>query len=179
MSLRILPLKNLAKRHEGLTPEIAACFLQAAGVCLDKHHISPVNFLVEDYSEKYEVQVSWRKTDSKTQGAWANRSDRIRDGAYACAIAAVEEGRKLFAVQRAETLTGADYYVAPSEASLDDLESWSRLEVSGTDLNKTEVRSRLKKKVSQTIKGISNLPAIAVIVGFKVKLIVMKSIESE
>lgn len=179
MSLRILPLENMADRHEGLTPEVADYYIQAASVCLDKYHISPVNFSLEDNSDKYEVQVNWQEVDDKTKRAWANKSDRIRDGAYAFAIASVEEVRKLFAVQRAETLTGSDYYVAPIDVSLDDLENWFRLEISGTDLNKTEVRSRLKKKVTQTLKGNSNLPAIAIVVGFKVKLIVMKSVANK
>ncbi len=177
MNARPLQLKNMSDRHEGLTPEIAACYSQAADVCFDKHHISPVIFSLEDNSAKHEVQIIWDEVDDRIKKAWANESDRVRDGAYACAIASVEEIKKLFAIQRAETLTGSDYYVAPINADSSDLEDWYRLEVSGTDLNKTEVRSRLKKKVSQMIKGISNLPAIAVVIGFKAKLILMRSID--
>lgn len=34
-----LPLADMATRHTGLTEEVSSCYLQAARVCLDRHHI--------------------------------------------------------------------------------------------------------------------------------------------
>lgn len=83
-------------------------------------------------------------------------------------IAAVEAGRQLYAVRRAETGTGADYYIGPMDADLDDdLENCFRLEVSGVDRGgEKEVRILLSEKVTQARKGKSSLPAIAGVVGF-------------
>jgi hypothetical protein len=78
----------------------------------------------------------------------------------------------LVAVRRAETLTGADYYVAPVGADINDMETCLRMEVSGVDAgNAPEVRARLRQKLRQTEKGRSNLPALAAVVGFRERLI--------
>ena len=78
---------------------------------------------------------------------------------------------------RAETLTGADYYVAPVNNQIEDLEECFRLEVSGTDLDRHELRRRLNVKIRQTLEGKSNLPALAIVVGFRVKQILLQFAE--
>lgn len=94
------------------------------------------------------------------------------------AIAAAELARGLFAVRRAKTGTGADYYLAPSDADVEDLEECYRLEVSGTDAGtEREVRQRVLQKVEQAHRGASNLPAVAGVVGFTVRLIVFADAE--
>jgi hypothetical protein len=80
----------------------------------------------------------------------------------------------MYAVKRAETLTGADYYIAPANRRADDLEDCLRLEVSGTNMDAYEVNRRLRIKVNQAEHGESSLPAIAVVVGFKVRLIAIQ-----
>jgi hypothetical protein len=109
--------------------------------------------------------------------AWANETDATEAGAYACAIAALELSRGLYAIQRAETLTGADYYVAPIDSTEEDLENWYRLEISGTQLARIGANSRLKTKIRQAQRGKSKLPAIATVVGFKAALIVIQTVE--
>jgi hypothetical protein len=113
--------------------------------------------------------VSWEVSDDRTRGALANRDDATRDGAYGCIIASVELSEGLYAVKRAETKTGADYYVAPAGKTIDDLEDCWRLEVSGLDKgNDAAVARRLREKVQQTKDGASNLPAIAGVIGFEI-----------
>lgn len=172
-----LPLENMSNRHLGLTPEVASYYLQAACVCLDRHHEPPTDFLLNSDSQETLTVVEWNPTDDRTKSAWANKDDATRDGAYAVALASTELSKGLVAVHRAETKTGADYYVAPIDTTSDDLENWYRLEVSGTDLDEYEVKARLKVKVEQTKKGNSNLPALATVVGFKVKQIFVKTVE--
>jgi hypothetical protein len=120
------------------------------------------------------VQVEWDLADERSRRAWANRDDATRDGAYACAIAATELA---YEMRRAETLTGADYYVAPLGRGVEDLEDCWRLEVSGTISNEYEMNRRLREKVEQASEGRSNLPALAVVVGFMVKIIAMRTVE--
>jgi hypothetical protein len=110
--------------------------------------------------------------------AWANNDDTTRDGAYGLALAAVEITRGLVAVSRAETRTGADYYLGTPDAVLDDLEASIRLEVSGTDEGgESVINSRLRQKLEQASKGCSNLPAMALVVGFKALRIVSEDVK--
>lgn len=163
-------------RHRALTPSLAASYLEAASVCLSLHHASPTQFALEENQSESVVSVVWAEPDERTKAAWANRDDATRDGAYALAIAALEMCRGLYAIRRAETRTGADYYIAPKSFASDDLEDWSRLEVSGTHLDRSEVKRRLRMKLFQAKRGRSNLPAIAAIVGFGVRLVLIESV---
>jgi hypothetical protein len=114
----------------------------------------------------------------QTRMARANTTDATEAGAYACALAAIEQTRELYAIQHAETLTGADYYMAPVGDEGIDLENCYRVEISGTDLATLEVRRRLKVKLHQLRSGQSDLPAIAIVIGFKASLILIQTLET-
>jgi hypothetical protein len=43
-----LPLLNMADRHHALTPALAASYLEAAIICLDRHHLSPKEFTIDN-----------------------------------------------------------------------------------------------------------------------------------
>jgi hypothetical protein len=175
----LLPLKNMAQRHRGLTPAIADSYVEAACVCLDRYHTPPVVFDIEDGRQRRQATADWCVTDARTRGAWANQTDSTEAGAYACAIAAVELTQGLFAVRRAETLTGADYYIAPSGHDPNDIEGCLRLEVSGTSSTEpSDVKYRLRQKLKQVEAGRSNLPAWAAVVGFGVHMISLALLES-
>ena len=76
-------------------------------------------------------------------------------------------------------MTGADYYVAPRDKASDDLEDCLRLEVSGVDHGPdSTVRQRLRDKLTQVAGGNSNLPAIAGVVGFKIRLILLAELKT-
>ena len=95
----------------------------------------------------------------------------------ACTLAAVEFSTGLVAVYRAETRTGADYYVAPADAEIEDLEDCIRLEVSGVDRGDLRLlRRRLIEKINQVESGNSNLPAMAGVTGFRCRKILLSSI---
>ncbi len=177
--LQPLPLNKMDERHHGLSHALAESYLEAARVSLDRHHASPQEFTLNDDNKESEVLVQWDKSDERTKGAWANNDDATRDGAYACALAATELSRDYFAVKRAEKLTGADYYVAPNGAMVQDLENYYRLEVSGTNLDSSFVRTVLRNKVKQAQDGRSNLPALAAVVGFKARLIIIQTVGLE
>jgi hypothetical protein len=157
----LLPLANMAERHYGLIQPVAEGYVAAARVCLDRHHESPAHVGINNSTSEIQAQVKWEKADERTRGALNNEIDTTEAGAYACIIAAVELSEGLFAVRRAETSTGADYYVAPAGKGLDDLEDCFRMEVSGTDRgNMKAVQRLLQRKVQQTREGNSNLPRL-------------------
>jgi len=82
------------------------------------------------------------------------------------------------AVHRAETKSGADYYVAAAGEAPEDLENCIRLEVSGVGRgDSATVARRLKQKVDQSAVGASNLPAFATVVGFKARIILLSPLE--
>ena len=173
-----LELKDLHERHTGLTPSLGGVFYEAASVCLNRHHESPVEFEVHHNGESNKRVAEFEKPNETTLNAHANDIDATEAGAYCVCLAAVEAEETLIAVKRAETLTGADWYVAPVGSSLEDLEDFFRLEVSGTDSgNRSAIQTRLLEKVAQTRKGASNLPAIASVVGFKEKQVAIQRVK--
>ena len=173
-----LPIHDMAERHHGLTVAVAESNTEAARVCLDRHHESPVGFEITHSNRVTNVVTEWKKTDERTRGAWANEIDATEAGACACALAAVEVCDGLVAVGRAETKTGADYYIAPAGALLHDLEDSLRLEVSGVDHgDQSVVNQRLQQKLEQAAAGASNLPAMAGVVGFRARVIRLSRVE--
>ena len=65
----------------------------------------------------------------------------------------------------------------PFDEVVEDLENCYRLEVSGTDGDETEVNRRLHVKIKQALHGNSDLPALAAVVGFRVRMIVIATAE--
>ena len=172
-----LPLRNLHERHRALTVAVGSSYEEAAAVCLQRHHAPPVDLALSDNGSSSSRSVDWVPPDERTRDAWANVTDATEAGAYGCVIAGVEALRGLFAVRRAETRTGADYYIAPAGAGVDDLEDCYRLEVSGVDHgDEREVLSRLNAKVRQARAGNSSLPALAGVVGFAARLITVQDV---
>ena len=158
-----LRIESLHERHTGLTASLAGTFFEAASVCLGRHHISPVEMIIACDGNASTQTVEFPMADVRILSAYANDIDTTEAGAYGVSLAAVESKEQLIAVRRAETLTGADWYVAPIGTEPDDLESCWRLEVSGVDAGGlTVVEARLRQKIDQTKRGASNLPAIAV-----------------
>ena len=173
-----LPIHDLAERHRGVTRALGESYTEAARVCLDRHHVSPVTFELRSKGNTLDGVVEWTSTDERTKGAWANEIDTTESGAYACALAAIELTSEMVAVHRAETKTGADYYIAPRGMEVSDLEDCYRLEVSGVDKAPVHiVEGRLRLKLNQAAKGKSNLPALASVIGFRAKLVLVENLE--
>ena len=178
--VRELNLRDMHTRHRGLTVDIAGTFWEAASVCLNRHHTSPTEFMVSDNGNSAAARLAWTVPDATLSGAWANESVATENGAYGCIIAAIEVFRSFFAVRRADTGTGADYYVGPAGSGEEDLENCLRLEISGVDRGSNkEVARRLLQKVAQARRGESNLPAIAGVIGFEAKNIMLADVSGK
>ena len=176
-------IEQLHKRHGGVTPEQAAFFSQAASVCLAKRNgSSPAEF--DTVVERQDLQPStaqhlarWTKPASRTESAWSNSNEATEFGACGVVIAAIEREHGLFVCSRAETKTGADYFVSPVQdlvglPGMPNVDDVKRLEVSGCDAgNASVVRRRVTEKVEQTKRGESGQPAIAAVVGFACQLV--------
>ena len=176
-------LAALHERHPGLTKALGDTYFEAASVCFDRHHDSPVDISIECDGRNSIQSINFQKPDTRMINSWANDIDTTESGAYGVCLATVEFEEQLVAVRRAETLTGSDWYVAPVGKELttfDDLEHCYRLEVSGLDTGgQAMVEARLKEKIKQTRHGKSNLPAIAAVVGFKEKIVKTRRVSEE
>jgi len=163
-----LKFHDLSTRHYGVTESISGTYAEAACVCLDRHHAPDVSFALEDAGKSFVASASWTSpVEARVLAAWNNVTDTTEAGAYGLALAAVEYSRGLVAIRRAETLTGADYYVDDPNTPIDDLETSFRLEVSGMESgNDAAIKARLNQKIAQTKKGKSNVPALACVVAF-------------
>jgi hypothetical protein len=145
-------------------------------VCLARHHAPPTTpFRLLRGNGQQLRALHWSEPSETAQLAFNNRDDATRDGAYILAIAAVECELGLVALMRAETRTGADYYVGSPGAQ--DIESAYRLEISGTDLGTPfDLRRRLAEKIDQVRAGQSHLPAFASVVGFRQAAILIQEV---
>jgi hypothetical protein len=164
-------------RHPGISFGVCEAFSEAADVCLSRHHNPPRTvFSIECCGNKSTCALFWKQPDNTAVRAWNNRDDATRDAAYIVAIAVAEKELGLVALSRAETRTGADYYVGRPGAK--DLEDAVRLEVSGVDHGRIgDIRGRLRQKEEQALQGDSCLPAYASVVGFRTAMVLMKFVE--
>jgi hypothetical protein len=168
MNSKALKIDALHERHPGLTPSLAGVLEEAACVCLSRYHTSPVLLDLRYAAREEQLALPFQEPTARTRRAHANEIDTTELGAYGVSIATLEAVAGLVTVSRAETLTGADWYVAPSGAPVDDLEQCLRLEVSGIGRGPiSSIASRLREKLAQAARGHSNLPALASVVGFE------------
>ena len=174
MSVDLPELRTIRyPRHPGISPSVCEAFSEAADVCLSRYHLPPrTEYVIEFRNNMSRRGLYWRKPDTTAERAWLNRDDATRDAAYIIALAAAEKELGLVALSRAETRTGADYYIGQPNAI--DLEDAIRLEVSGVDHgDRPAIRRRLRQKEEQVRRGDSYLPAYASVVGFRETIIIM------
>lgn len=170
-------LRDLHWRHPGLTASLCESYAEAASICLSRHHEPPAQIAIARGSSVCRREVDWPPPDDRAKRAWANRDEATRDGAYSLSLAGVEAEYGLVAVSRADTGTGADYYIAPP-GEHEDLENAYRLEVSGIDRGgESDIRSRLQQKILQVRNGLSGGPALVAVVGFAARRIALKEVE--
>jgi hypothetical protein len=164
----LLNLRSVrAPRHPGVTDAVCEAYSEAAEVCLARHHAPPSTLLhIACDGRKSDKSLIWSAPTETAQRTWGNHDDSTRDAAYIVSLAVVEYALGLVALSRADTRTGADYYIGRPEQS--DLEKAFRLEVSGVDRGgMADIRRRLNSKEGQVRRARSFLPAYASIVGFR------------
>jgi hypothetical protein len=177
LKAEVLEIHDLSVRHYGVTKALGDSYTEAARVCLHRHHASPQTFQVDRELDRTVASVEWAPPTPRELAAHANNIDATEAGAYAMVLAGVELTDGLVAVHRAETRTGADYYLASVGSATNDLEDCIRLEVSGISRGETQdVKDRLGVKVRQAAKGKSALPAMAGVVGFSCRTMMIKNV---
>lgn len=172
-------LEQLYHRHPGLTVSVCMSYAEAASVCLSRHHQPPVDFQVTNSGAQSIRQVNWNPPDDRTRRAWNSRNVATEFGASGLCLAAVEAELGLVAIMRADVPSGADYHLAPLDGYR-DLEAACKLEVSGTDSGSVAgVNRRLREKIRQAKQGRSNLPVLAGVIGFLVKVVALELVDED
>ncbi len=95
-----LLISNLSERHHCISKARENSLYEAAQICLDRHHRSPVDFTIDDTGERLQVSAEWEEPNERARAAWANRNEATENGACACVLAAVEITSGMFAVYR-------------------------------------------------------------------------------
>ena len=148
---RYLPrIRELYRRHPGLTQALSCSYEEAAAVSLSRVHQPPTSFAVSASGRIASSYVQWNSPTDREVRAWANATDRVEAAAYGVSLAAIEAEMDLFAIARARTLSGCDYYVAPA-GNDDYLENAIRVEISGTE---SSIRGRISERVSRKAKQV-------------------------
>lgn len=154
---------SLHQRHPGLTASIASAVAEAASVCLRRHHHPPAAYEIWYDDARSTLVLDWRVPDEQTRAAWGNAIETTEAGAVGLVLTALERSTPLVAVRRAETRTGADYYIGPPGTGREDLEHCLRLEISGVDRGPVSaVYLRVAQKIQQTLRATpTSLPSWA------------------
>jgi hypothetical protein len=161
-----------------LEPSLIETNAQAAEVCFDSNHRSPVHLTVLlDGAENGKYEVSWEALSDRQRRSHRNELNAAEYGGYGVALAVVRRVLNLRGYERADHLSGADYYAIPAGES--DFEKAVRLEVHGTQ---TELMStfnwRVREKTQQLRNGASNLPGIACVVGFRLTMVMLQAVQN-
>lgn len=154
--------------------------LQQAQLHLRHPGLTQTEYDIWDRDQHRALLLDWNTPDERQLAAWANATEATEAGTVGLVLLALEACTGLVAVRRAETRTGADYYVGPPGTGREDLEHCLRLEISGVDQGSSStIYRRLAEKIEQAIRGESNLPALVGVVGFKMRLVVLEPVEDE
>jgi len=177
-------LSELNRTHPGVTPSWAPALCEAAAVALSRHHAPPKAFRIIADGEPSEIRFRWTPPVPSQISGNANELDTTMHGAYAISLRSVEFRMGLVAIGRAEACSGADWYVAPPGAGLDenglpDLDDprVRRLEVSGQDKGTLGHRTHVKEQ--QLRLGRSSIPGIAAVVGFEIAMVRLEHVATQ
>lgn len=160
-----------------LEPSLVETNAQAAEVCFELKHTSPVRLTVvlDGAVNSDPFEVHWKELSASQRRSHRNVLNAIEHGAYGVALAIMRRLLDLRGYSRADHGSGADYYVIP--AGEDDLENAIRLEVRGTDTAEMyEVNRGVHDKVQQLKRGKSNLPGMACVVGFTLTTVKLQAV---
>jgi hypothetical protein len=171
-------IEALHESHSGMTAALCSVLAESVSVVLTRCDFAPPTlFDLHAQSRSSSALLVWQKANERRLRAYQNQDDSVRDAAYGVAIAAVEIETDLRVVSRADTRSGADYYLDRNDLAADQpkeatFEGSYRLEVSGVgDGDADAVRQRLHSKRRQLSNGRSDKPGIAGVVGFRARLI--------
>jgi hypothetical protein len=185
----VLRCHDLHKRHWGVCDLTAQLYSASVNMCMERHHASKsVDFAVQRNSLELVATVEW--SDSIRLFRHSHAADRATEfAAYAIALATIELTDELVALTWAYKGSRVDYFLVPAkeaDAAWDDLENAIPLsslgtvgmEVSGVDAGNTaRVNTRVKAKREQARSSPEERPAIACVVAFLLKKIILKDVD--
>lgn len=165
METEEIHLGSLKKGTPGITPEVGGSLAQAAAVCLEKQKHTSGKEMRIDGDFKSMFMVFWEEVTQQMRLCWADFQDATEWGACGMAVLLVERLASLTVVERAYKGGGFDYWLGADDGSL--FQRKKRLEVSGIlQGNEGDIRYRVGRKLRQTDRSRTELPAVVVVVEF-------------
>lgn len=164
-----LPLDDLRKgMPPGIPENFGGCLCDAASVCLENRlHHSGVEMKVTGALECEPLSVTWSPTSDTVQKCYADLQFATEFGAYGIAALLVSRLTDFTVFERSRKGTGFDYWLAAKESDAPLFQDKRRLEVSGLlDGEESDVKGRLKTKMTQMATGGVSLPGYGVVVHF-------------
>ena len=159
-----------------MTPATCAHHAEAAAIAFDAHHAPDIELTIVDRGHSEGYGHGWTPTTQRQRDAWASHNTTMEYGAYSVAVATIEATRNLRVVSRSADRSGADWRVGSADPVTEgelDLDSYPRLEVSGTDDDAAEVARRVTRKVAQ-VRAAGRGPGMVVVVGFSMRRVVVR-----
>jgi len=146
-----LDLNELCNGMPGITSEIGATLVQAAGVCFrDQQHSFGVKMTVGGLGQT--VKAYWPNPTTQALRAWNDEQVTTEHGACGVAVLLIKTFTQYTVVERSRKGTGFDYWLGRQEDDMvPPFENKARLEVSGIRKGTvTQVKQRVQTKLKQT-----------------------------
>lgn len=141
-----LDASNLA--FEALTPYYAAMCCEAASFCFEQHgHSMPTETTLSG-CERSSVHFHWTSPPMQALATYRDTDVAAENGAYAVAIAVLNQVHGYKVIERSAKGPGFDFWVGTSSDGL-PFQNKARLEVSGIFEGQSRVNARLKSKLNQ------------------------------
>ena len=160
-----------------LEPALIEVNAQAAEVCFNRHHTSPLAITIASDAFGWDrtFEIAWEDITEMRLRSHANQLAAAENGAYAVSIAALRMFAKKVTTGRSPHRSGADYLVVPQGAM--DFEAVERLEVHGTETNDESLLvPRLRGKIRQLkdAPDMADIPGTASVVAFRLAKVLME-----
>ena len=174
-------LKDLHRRHPGLTEGLSSHLCEAAAVCLSRFHaVPPATLAVRGPTSSRKYELVWFYPSATAFASNAHDDNATEHGAYAIALASVDAHVGLVTVGRTQARSGADWHLRPYDPRLEpmfdiDHPDAVRLEVSGiSDDDDAKVRQRVRAKRDQASSRAG--AALVGVVGFRTARVVFSEV---
>lgn len=150
---------------EALTPYFGAMCCEAASFCFEQHgHAVPTRAALSG-CETPHAHFHWAPPALQAAATYRDKDVAAENGAYALAIAVLNQVHGYRAIERSAKGTGFDFWIGTTQGDL-PFNGKVRLEVSGIFEGQSRVGSRLTSKLKQMAPSDQSGSGFAVVAGF-------------
>ena len=150
---------------EALTPHYGAMCCEAASFCFEQHRHSVPTRAALNGCDTPHAHFHWTSPPAQAAATYRDRDVAAEQGAYAVAIAVLNQFHGYKVIERSVKGTGFDFWIGTTADSL-PFQNKVRLEVSGIFEGQSRVNARLKSKLKQMAPSDQSGSGFAVVAEF-------------